>query len=131
MSRMAQEEDDMFSTAEKAAILRSVAIFAATPEQTLVEVATLLEPRSVSATETIVRKGEPGDCMYIVADGKVRVHDGDLILNFLGPGSVFGEMALLDAEPRMASVTAEQDTYLFRVGQEAFYDLLARRAEIS
>src|SRR5689334_8504550 len=124
MSRMAQEEGAMFSTTEKAVILRSVSIFAATPEQTLVGVASLLEPLLVPATETIVRKGEPGDCMYIVADGKVRVHDGDLILNYLGPGNVFGEMALLDAEPRMASVTAEQDTYLFRIGQAAFYDLL-------
>src|SRR6266850_7405335 len=121
----------MFSPVEKAAILRSVGIFAATPEQTLAEVASLLEPWAVQAMQTIVRKGEPGDCMYIVADGKVRVHDGDLILNYLGPGNVFGEMALLDAEPRMASVTAEQDTYLFRIGQAAFYDLLARRSEIS
>jgi CRP-like cAMP-binding protein len=49
----------------------------------------------------------------------------------LGEKEMFGEMALLDTEPRSASVTAEEKTYLLRLEQEAFYELMADRPEIA
>jgi CRP-like cAMP-binding protein len=68
--------------------------------------------------------------MYIIVDGEVRVHDGDMFLNFLGTRAVFGEMAALDPEPRSASVTAVVPTHLFRLEQQAFYRLMEGRIEI-
>jgi uncharacterized protein len=124
------ERSFVLSTHEKIAMLRSVSLFAETPDDVLADVANLLQPLEVSAGETIVHKGECGDCMYIIAQGRVRVHEGELLLNYLGTADVFGEMALLDDAPRVASVTATETTRLFRLDQESFYSLMANRAEI-
>jgi len=120
----------MLSTAEKVALLRAVGIFAETPEDILAEVASLLKPLEFKAGETIIHKGDCGDCMYIIAEGRVRAHDGERTLNYLGVADVFGEMALLDAEPRVASVTATEDTRLLCLDQAPFQELMATRAEV-
>lgn len=125
------EEAGMLSKPERVAILRSVSLFAETPDEILADMADLLKSLELKAGETIFHKGECGDCMYIIVEGRVRVHDGDLILNYLGVADVFGEMALLDAEPRVASVTAAEDTHLLRLDQDAFYELMSSRAEVA
>ncbi len=121
----------MLSTPEKAAILRSVSLFGETPDDVLMELAELLELVQFNAGEVVFHKGDCGDCMYIIMTGRVRVHDGEMTLNYLGTADVFGEMALLDAEPRAASVTVVEDTVLLRLNQEAFYRLMAKRAEVA
>jgi CRP-like cAMP-binding protein len=120
----------MLSTIEKVIILKTVGIFAETPDEILAEVATLLEEVELGIGETIFEKGDLGDCLYIIADGEVRVHDGERTLNHLGQGDVFGEMALLDPEPRLSSVTAVEDTRLLRLDQEPFYELMEDRVEV-
>jgi HEAT repeat protein len=123
-------EEGMLSTIERVLVLKTVGIFAGTPDEILAEVATLLEEVDLKAGQTIFEIGELGDCMYIIVDGKVRVHSGERTLNYLGQGEVFGEMALLDPEPRMASVTAVEDTQLLRLDQEPFYELMDDRIEV-
>src|SRR3712207_3656995 len=110
----------MLSTAEKILILKTVRIFAETPDAILAEVVAILEDVTIKGGETIFHKGDVGDCMYIIVDGCVHVHDEDLILNRLGKQDVFGELAVLDPEPRVASVTAVEDTKLLRLDQEPF-----------
>lgn len=122
---------DMISTAEKVAILRTVSWFAETPDEILAELATLLKLVEFQPGETIFHKGDCGDCMYIVVTGRVRVHDGERTLNYLGAGDVFGEMAILDAEPRVASVMTEEGVRLLQLDQKQFYDLMASRAEVA
>jgi CRP/FNR family cyclic AMP-dependent transcriptional regulator len=80
---------------------------------------------------TVVKKGDMGDCMYIIAQGKVRVHDGERTLNFLEQGNIFGEMAVLDAETRVASVTAVADTCLLRLAQEPLYQLMDEQPDLA
>jgi CRP-like cAMP-binding protein/HEAT repeat protein len=121
----------MLSTIEKVLILKTVEMFSQTPEDVLADVANLLEEIEVSEGETIFKKDDLGDSMYVIVDGKVRVHDGERLLNFLGERDVFGEMALLDPEPRLASVTAEEPTRLFRLDQSPFYQLIAERPEVA
>ena len=121
----------MLSTIEQVLILRTVGLFSHVPDEVLAEVALLLHEMEVKPGETIVRKGETGDCLYILVDGKVRVHDGERTLNHLGEGAVFGEMAVLDAEPRSASVTAVEETRLFRLDQDPLYELMADRIEVA
>jgi len=94
-------------------------------------VAALLEEVPLAAGQTIFEKGDPGDSLYIIVEGEVRVHDGGRTLNHLYAGDVFGEMALLEPEPRVASVTAVVDTQLLGLGQEPFYELLAERSEVA
>jgi len=69
--------------------------------------------------------------MNIIVDGKVKVHDEDKNFAELAERDVFGELAVLDPEPRSATVTALEDTTLFRLEQEAFYELMAEHIEMA
>jgi hypothetical protein len=129
----AQEEGHatMLSTIEKVIILKTVTLFAEVPDEVLADVAAILDEVEVKAGETIFEKGDIGRCMYIIIDGDVRVHDGELTIALLGERDIFGELAVLDMEPRSASVTAVGDTRLFRLDQDALYELMADRIEVA
>ena len=118
-------------TIEKVITLASVSMFAEVPDELLVDVASVLEEVAVSAGEEIVHQGDVGTSTYIIVAGKVRVHDGMKELRLLGEGEVFGELAALDPEPRSASVTALEDTHLFRMEQAALLDLLTQHVEVA
>lgn len=117
--------------AARVAQLKRVSLFSYTPDKLLRELALLLEEVQVKAGETIFQKGEPGQCMYIIVSGQVRVFNEQRVLNDLGERDIFGEMALLDTAPRLASVAALEDTRLWRLEQEALYKLMAERIEVS
>ena len=121
----------MPTTTERVTILKTVSIFAKTPDDILAEIASLLEEVPINAGETVFEKGEMGTSMYVIAGGRVRVHDGERTLNYLGECDVFGEMALVDSQPRSASVTAVEDTKLLRLDQDPFYRLMDERSEVS
>ncbi len=106
------------------AILRRTSIFAATPDTALLRIAVALEHVHPRAGELIFDSGDPGDCLYIIASGRVQVHDGDLVLNYLEDGDVFGEMAVLDPQPRSAAVTAVTDTHLLRLSRQPVHELI-------
>jgi CRP/FNR family cyclic AMP-dependent transcriptional regulator len=69
--------------------------------------------------------------MFIIYSGSVRVHDGEHTLAELKTRDFFGELSLLDTEPRSASVTAIEDTFLLRLDQHAFYEIMADRIEVT
>jgi ATP:ADP antiporter, AAA family len=124
-------EKCMLSTVERVLVLKTVSMFSQTPDNVLADVADLLEEVDVAENETIFQKGDTGDSLYVILDGRVRVHDGERLLNYLGESDVFGEMALLDTAPRLASVTAVEATRLFRLEQASFYELMAERPEVA
>lgn len=64
------------------------------------------------AGTTIVRQGETGHCAYVIESGRVLVHSDTRSITTLGPGDIFGEMALIDAFPRSANVTSVEDCWL-------------------
>jgi hypothetical protein len=121
----------VLSTLEKVIVLKGVDIFAETPDRVLADVASVCEPVHAAPGETVFTKGAFGDSLYVIVAGRVRVHDDAYTLNELGEGDVFGEMALLDPEPRVASVTALEDTQLLRLDQASFQELLEERSEIA
>lgn len=121
----------MLTMVEKVMLLKRTDFFAETPEETLVEVAALLEPLTILAGATLLDKGQAGSSFYILIDGQVRVHDGERVLANLGEGDVLGELTLLDPAPRSNSVTAVTDTRLFRLDQEPFHELLDDHSEIA
>jgi hypothetical protein len=116
---------------EKTLILKSASLFSETPDDILAELATYTEAYRVEAGDRIFEKGSTGESMYIIVSGKVRVHDGERTLNLLSDRDVFGEMALLDPAPRVASVTAMEDTLLLRLSQDPFYEAVDSQAEIA
>lgn len=74
----------------------------------------------VPAGQTIFKEGDPGDAMYVVLAGTVDiVHTGKTI-DQVEAGSIFGEMALIDEEPRSASAVAKTDVQIARVNQQRF-----------
>jgi signal transduction histidine kinase len=82
------------------------------------------EPRSVRAGEVIFTEGDPGNGMYVIEQGRVeiaaRVNDDERrVLARLEPGAIFGEMAVLDGQPRSATATAETDSRLTFLPREA------------
>ncbi len=113
-------EDSMLTTIERVMTLKSADIFSTIPDAVLAHIASIGEDVDVAEKETFIRKGEMGDCMYIIRDGRVSVHDETTKFAELGPGQVVGEMAVLDPEPRSAFVTAVEDTSLLKIGKDAF-----------
>lgn len=115
---------------EKVLILKGVQIFAETAEEILAEIAGAVEELELRPGEAIFAKGDAGDSMYVIVEGQVRVHDGDRTINVLGEREIFGELALLDPEPRSASCAALTETRLFRLDAETFAQLMAGNIEI-
>lgn len=126
----------MLLTIEKVAILKSVNIFAETPDYVLASVASIADEVNLQPGETFIQEGDLGDSMYIIVEGEVRVHaragsaDQKTIIT-LGHGKSVGELAVLDPEPRAASVTSVGEARLFRIGKDAFDEVIADRPEIA
>jgi CRP/FNR family transcriptional regulator, cyclic AMP receptor protein len=118
-------------TIERVAILHRVALFANVPGHALASVARLLEEVRVAEGVTVIERGAVEDWMFVVADGRVRVHVDAKTLGEKGPGEVFGELAVLAPAPRSASVTAMESTLLLRLRRPAFEELLDDHAELS
>ncbi|GAB6088844.1 cyclic nucleotide-binding domain-containing protein [Spirochaeta dissipatitropha] len=118
-------EDSVLTTIERVMTLKAADIFSTIPDAVLAHIASIGEDLDIASKESFIRKGEMGDCMYIIRAGKVAVHDEKTTFAELGPGSVVGEMAVLDPEPRSASVTAIEDTSLLRIGKDAFDSVMA------
>lgn len=121
----------MLSSTEKKLILRSVKLFDRTPDAVLAEVAALLQEMTFPAGTTIFEQGDHGDAMYIIVNGRVRVHRGGRTLAYVEMHNVFGEMSVIDPEPRSASITTEVETHLLRLDRAPFYRLMAHRIEIA
>ena len=121
----------MLLTIERVVILKSVNIFEGTPDFALASVAGIVEEVEVIAGETLIHEGAIEDSMYIVLEGEVQVHRQGKPIIDLGPGRSVGELAVLDPEPRSASVSAVTDSYLFRIDKEPFDEVMADHPEIA
>ncbi|MEI7492647.1 MAG: ATP-binding protein [Bacteroidota bacterium] len=105
----------------KVRFMRKVSIFQESSDKLLARIAESLTEMEVSEGQNIVLKGELGDSMYIILDGRVKVHDGDYIFSVLKTGDVFGKYYLIDQQERSATVTALSHTFLLRFNQDEFH----------
>ena len=121
----------MLLTVERVLLLSGVNIFAELPGQVLAELSASFEEVDVPAGEDVFAKGDYGSSMYVIAAGRVRVHDRGRELAVLGPREVFGELAALDPELRSATVTALEDALLLRLDYESLYDLMSGHVELA
>ena len=87
--------------------------------------------RIVSPGATVFEDGEPGDALYVILEGKVELRIAESALETLGPGDVFGEMALIDSSPRVASAVAKTLCKLVPVSGSRFLALVRQRPEFS
>jgi CRP/FNR family cyclic AMP-dependent transcriptional regulator len=82
------------------------------------------EPASFQAGKVIMSAGAVGAFMYVVFDGHVAISVGDRVVERVGPGGIFGEMALVDRSARAASATAETDCKLLAINRNDFINLV-------
>jgi voltage-gated potassium channel len=95
----------------------------------IADVTRLLRTQVVSRGRVVVRRGQPGDSMFFIADGEVEVF-ADPAPVTLTAGSFFGEMALITGEPRNATVVTTRTSMLLRLDVADFRDLMARSPEL-
>ena len=111
-------------------MLRQVALFKPlTDEAEARRVCDLFRSRAFRVGETIFQHGDPGECMYLIRSGKVRIYlpsvDGrEITVRVYGVGEVFGELSLLDGGPRTASAEAVEATQTHLLYREDFLTLL-------
>jgi Cyclic nucleotide-binding domain/Major Facilitator Superfamily len=102
------------------ALLRSLRLFAELPAPAIEGLAAALSPVHLPAGAVLIRQGDPGDAYYAIAAGDLDVvHDGHF-LGCLGRGEGVGEIALLRAIPRTATVTAHTAATVYRLDRELF-----------
>ena len=87
--------------------------------------------RRYAPGEVIVREGDPGNAMYVILDGAVRVEPPRGRAVTLQAGSYFGEMSLLDDAPRAAAIRAVGDVTTMTISRGAFTKLLRREPQIA
>jgi hypothetical protein len=129
-------EDPMFGVLEKVLILRDSSLFVGLSGEELYPVAEIAASRQLRAGETVVRQGDPGDALYVVAEGTFSIvksggAKAESVLRSLSAGEVFGEMALLDGSPRAATVRAATDGAVLRIPRAEFEALLDQSPELA
>ncbi len=117
-------------------ILRRVPLFAELGEAALAALAARLRRRKVPAGTPVVYKGDPAGALYLIASGRVKVHQAtaggdEVILEVMGPGDFFGEMSLLDGQPRSADVSTLQATELLLLEGEALRETIQEQPAVA
>jgi CRP-like cAMP-binding protein len=121
---------DGLQSPEAITSLRIIPMFSGVSTEILESIASLLIERRFPKHKTIVEEGAPGDYMYIISEGRVKVTklsgDGrEKILELLDVGDFFGEMSLFDDAPRSASVKAMSDVRIMALARNDFLRLLS------
>ena len=124
------------ATTVSTAVLKAVPLFASFPEDQLRTLTTMVTRRSAPRSTTIMAGGDATDSLYIVLSGRLKVmmsdSDGkEVILSILGPGEFFGEMGLIDDEPRSATVVTIEPCELLSIAKRDFKKCLAENFEMA
>lgn len=124
------------ATTVSTAVLKAVPLFTSFPDEQLRMLAAVVTRRSAPRATTIMAGGDSTDSLYIVLAGRLKVMMSDsegkeVILCLLGPGEYFGEMGLIDDEPRSASVVTIEPCELLAVAKRDFKKCLAENFEMA
>lgn len=117
-------------------LLAHVPLFSGLSPGELEGLATLISPHRYTAGETIFHEGDAGTALYIIEKGEVKIVLGspegkEVVLTLLGPGDFFGELALLDGEPRSADAVAMETSDLLRLLRQDFLRFVAEHPQVA
>jgi CRP/FNR family cyclic AMP-dependent transcriptional regulator len=117
-------------------LLRTVPIFAELSDPDITSLAQLTSRRTFPKDTVVFFENDEGDSFFMILSGRIKVtilgDDGrEVILSMLSPGDFFGEMALLDDEPRSATAIAVEETELLSLQRSDFESVVAAKAGIS
>lgn len=129
---MSSQEHERPRPRVTADILRDIGLFGGLDEETLTVLARELPTRIVEAGHTVVEEGDVSREMFVVVGGELEVvkrgpRGGEFRVALFGPGDWFGEMSILDVQPRSATVRAVAPTMLVTLSSERVEKLLYRR----
>jgi selenocysteine lyase/cysteine desulfurase/CRP-like cAMP-binding protein len=120
---------------DRLALLRSCRFFAGFDDEHLQGVLERLRERTLTDREVVFAAGDAGDALYVLAEGTVEVtlqrDERRVRLGVLGPGKVFGEVALVDGGPRSATCAAVGEGRVLELGKDAFAALAEARSPLS
>ncbi|HEX7052485.1 MAG TPA: Crp/Fnr family transcriptional regulator [Burkholderiales bacterium] len=124
------------ATTVSTAVLKAVPLFASFPDEQLRMLTGVVTRRSAPRSTTIMAAGDATDSLYIVLSGRLKVMMSDadgkeVILSILGPGEFFGEMGLIDDEPRSATVITIEPCELLAINKRDFKKSLAENFEMA
>jgi CRP/FNR family transcriptional regulator, cyclic AMP receptor protein len=120
----------------QAAFFRKFPLFADLDDRELTAIAAVAKTRRYAKDDVIFHADESGDVFCLIREGQVKVtmispEGKEIILSILGPGDFFGEMALLDDEPRSATVVATENLELITIWRSDFLQILAENFDIT
>lgn len=115
----------LFGRSEKVRALQKVPLFHSCSRRELSLLARIADEASFPAGRVLIKRGDFGKEFLLLLEGAVTVEPPTGKRVRMGPGDFFGEMSLLDGEPRSATVTAETPVHLLVMGQREFFTLLA------
>jgi len=116
--------------------LASTPLFAALDDEAAAALRSCMNDVKVARGRTLFNEGEPGDRLYIVTEGKIKLGrtaaDGrENLLAILGPGEMFGELSLFDPGPRTSTAVAVTDARLARMSKSALRTWITERPQIA
>lgn len=120
----------------QAAFFRKFPLFADLDERELAAIATVAKPRRYAKDDVVFYADESGDVICLIREGQVKVtmispEGKEIILSLLGPGDFFGEMALLDDEPRSATVVATENLEIVTIWRNDFLHIMAGNFDLT
>jgi CRP/FNR family transcriptional regulator, cyclic AMP receptor protein len=115
--------------------LRSVPLFASLDDEAARELRELLRTHEATSGTVLFHLGDKGDAMYLIESGRVRIHvedstGHDVTLTEMGGGDFFGEMALLDGNPRSADASVTEDARLAILSRDDFLSFVRRNPNV-
>jgi CRP-like cAMP-binding protein len=120
----------MITTLEKVLFLKEVSLFKNISSERLAKIANIVREVEFQRQDKIINEGEEGDSLFIIVEGTVSIFKGKEKIAELGPKEFFGEMAILDSEPRSATVVANTDVACLTISREDFTEILVDEHEI-
>lgn len=111
-------------------------LFRGLPAPTIQQVVSLATRRTYKESAVVFMRGDPGDALYGVVTGKVRISASgpggkEIFLNVIEPGDAFGEIALLDGQPRTATASTLAASELMVIQRQQFLDLVRREPQLA
>src|SRR6201996_2632303 len=126
----------MSKQTEFAVILKMNPMFSDLGTDELQRISSLCHTQQLNSGEMLFQKGDAGDALFGVRRGQIKIETGAsdgsrLTLNFMGPGDLFGEVAVLDGQSRTADAAAGEASELFVVRREDFLGFLEREPKVA